>query len=150
MFENYEVNDLIWHNGFKFKSVKGLFTNYVEYWTAKKIKAKKYDYAKGLDQLNNYASYFAEQGIREIYCYLFVANFDEVRRILSNRRCVKVFSHDDGEIWQNTLTTSDKDGNDLKIPAYLQVISIDAIVNDADKRNNILLRASREYVNNQN
>ena len=116
----------------------------------KKIKAKKYDYAKGLDQLNNYASYFAEQGIREIYCYLFVANFDEVRRILSNRRCVKVFSHDDGEIWQNTLTTSDKDGNDLKIPAYLQVISIDAIVNDADKRNNILLRASREYVNNQN
>lgn len=41
MFENYEVNDLIWHNGFKFKSVKGLFTNYVEYWTAKKIKAKK-------------------------------------------------------------------------------------------------------------
>lgn len=122
--------------------IKGQKMVFVE---LKKIKAKKYDYAKGLDQLNNYASYIAEQGIREIYCYLFVANFDEVRRILNNRGCVKIFSHDDGEIWQNTLTTSDKDGNDLKIPAYLQVVSIDAVVNDADKRNSILLKASEEY-----
>ena len=71
---------------------------------------------------------------------MFVANFDEVRRILNNRGCVKIFSHDDGEIWQNTLKTSDKDGNDLKIPAYLQDVSIDAVVNDADKRNSILLK----------
>ena len=43
------------------------------------------------------------------------------------------------------MTTSDKDGNDLKIPAYLQVVSIDAVVNDADRRNSILLKASEEY-----
>ena len=41
--------------------IKGQKMVFVE---LKKIKAKKYDYAKGLDQLNNYASYIAEQGIR--------------------------------------------------------------------------------------
>ena len=27
--------------GWKFKAIKGLFTNYVDYWTEQKIKAKK-------------------------------------------------------------------------------------------------------------
>lgn len=42
-FENYEVYDILYHNGFKFKSVKGLFSGYIDYWTEKKIKAKKDD-----------------------------------------------------------------------------------------------------------
>lgn len=40
-FENYDVYNLTYHSGWKFKSVKGLFTNYINYWSNKKINAKK-------------------------------------------------------------------------------------------------------------
>ncbi len=39
--EQYNVRDITWHNGWKFKALKGLFTNYVDYWTERKIQAKK-------------------------------------------------------------------------------------------------------------
>lgn len=42
-FENYEIYDITYHSGFKFKSIKGLFTTYIDYWTEKKINAKKED-----------------------------------------------------------------------------------------------------------
>ena len=40
-FDHYNVYDLKYHNGWKFKAVKGLFTNYIEFWSNKKIEAKK-------------------------------------------------------------------------------------------------------------
>lgn len=40
-FENYNVKDITYHSGWKFKALKGLFTNYISYWTEKKINAKK-------------------------------------------------------------------------------------------------------------
>lgn len=40
-FEHYKVDNLYYHNGFKFKKMKGLFCNYIDYWTEQKIKAKK-------------------------------------------------------------------------------------------------------------
>ena len=40
-FEHYNVYDITWHSGWKFKSLKGLFTNYIDYWTERKIRAKK-------------------------------------------------------------------------------------------------------------
>ena len=40
-FENYEIENLYYHNGWKFKAVKGLFTNYIDYWSTQKINAKK-------------------------------------------------------------------------------------------------------------
>lgn len=40
-FKHYDVYDLTYHGGYKFKSVKGLFNNYIDYWSAEKIKAKK-------------------------------------------------------------------------------------------------------------
>lgn len=40
-FENYEVEDIEWFGGYKFKSCNGLFTNYVDYWTEQKIKSKR-------------------------------------------------------------------------------------------------------------
>lgn len=40
-FEHYDVYDLEYIAGWKFKGVKGLFTEYIEYWTGQKIKAKK-------------------------------------------------------------------------------------------------------------
>lgn len=39
--DHYNVYDLKYHNGWKFKAVKGLFTNYIEFWSNKKIEAKK-------------------------------------------------------------------------------------------------------------
>lgn len=40
-FKHYDVYDLSYHGGYKFKSVKGLFNNYIDYWSDEKIKAKK-------------------------------------------------------------------------------------------------------------
>lgn len=40
-FEHYNVYNITWHNGWKFKGLKGLFTNYIDYWTERKINAKK-------------------------------------------------------------------------------------------------------------
>ena len=40
-FENYNVYDLTYHSGWKFKGIKGLFTKYIDYWSERKITAKK-------------------------------------------------------------------------------------------------------------
>ena len=40
---NIDLYDITWHNGWKFKALKGLFTNYVDFWTERKIQAKKDD-----------------------------------------------------------------------------------------------------------
>ena len=40
-FMQYDVEDIVYHDGFKFKRLKGIFTNYIEYWTNQKIEAKK-------------------------------------------------------------------------------------------------------------
>lgn len=39
--EHYNVYNIEYHGGFKFKGRKGLFDNYIDYWTEQKIKAKK-------------------------------------------------------------------------------------------------------------
>lgn len=40
-FKHYDVEVYTWHGGFKFQAVKGLFTNYINSWTEKKINSKK-------------------------------------------------------------------------------------------------------------
>ena len=40
-FMQYDVSDITYHDGFKFKRLKGIFTGYIEYWTNQKIEAKK-------------------------------------------------------------------------------------------------------------
>lgn len=40
-FKHYDVEVLAWHGGFKFQATRGLFTNYINYWTDKKINSKK-------------------------------------------------------------------------------------------------------------
>ena len=40
-FEHYNVTDLTYHSGWKFKAIKGLFTTYIDYWSERKIQAKK-------------------------------------------------------------------------------------------------------------
>lgn len=40
-FEQYNVNVIKWHGGWQFKRAKGVFDEYINYWTEQKIKAKK-------------------------------------------------------------------------------------------------------------
>ena len=39
--KHYNVYDLKYHSGWKFRAIKGLFTDYINYWSTKKIEAKK-------------------------------------------------------------------------------------------------------------
>lgn len=41
LFSQYDVSDITFHDGYKFKRIKGIFTNYINYWTNQKIEAKK-------------------------------------------------------------------------------------------------------------
>lgn len=38
---HYDVEDLVYHNGWKFKGKRGMFNKYIDYWTEQKIKAGK-------------------------------------------------------------------------------------------------------------
>jgi len=40
-FNHYDVDFLKYHSGWKFRSIKGLFTDYINYWSDKKIQSKK-------------------------------------------------------------------------------------------------------------
>lgn len=40
-FKHYNVKDLTYHDGFKFKRIKGLFNSYIDHWMNEKIKAGK-------------------------------------------------------------------------------------------------------------
>lgn len=40
-FNHYDVYDITYHSGWKFRALKGLFTQYIDYWSNKKIDAKK-------------------------------------------------------------------------------------------------------------
>lgn len=40
-FMQYDISDITYHDGFKFKRLKGIFTGYINYWTNEKIEAKK-------------------------------------------------------------------------------------------------------------
>ena len=38
---HYNVYGMVYHSGWKFKAIKGLFSHYIDYWTERKINAKK-------------------------------------------------------------------------------------------------------------
>ena len=40
-FEHYNVTELTYHSGWKFRAIKGLFSSYIDYWSNKKIESKK-------------------------------------------------------------------------------------------------------------
>lgn len=40
-FEHYDVDVIEYHGGWKFRSIKGLFSAYIDYWSDQKIQAKK-------------------------------------------------------------------------------------------------------------
>ena len=40
-FDHYDVYEITYHSGWKFRAIKGLFTSYIDYWSEQKINAKK-------------------------------------------------------------------------------------------------------------
>lgn len=40
-FEHYDVDVIEYHGGWKFRAIKGLFSQYIDYWSEQKIQAKK-------------------------------------------------------------------------------------------------------------
>lgn len=40
-FEHYDVYNVVWHNGWKFKSSNQMFVDYIDYWMTVKIQAEK-------------------------------------------------------------------------------------------------------------
>lgn len=40
-FDHYDVKEITYHSGWKFRSMKGLFSEYINYWSNQKIQAKK-------------------------------------------------------------------------------------------------------------
>ena len=40
-FEHYDVYEITYHSGWKFRAIKGLFTSYIDYWSEQKINAKR-------------------------------------------------------------------------------------------------------------
>lgn len=74
-FEHYNVKVYEYHGGFKFMAVKGLFTNYISYWTENKIKSKKEGnkslYAISKLMLNSlYGKFGTNPIVRSKYPYL--------------------------------------------------------------------------------
>lgn len=87
-FKHYDVYDLTFHGGYKFKSIKGLFNNYIDYWSEEKIKAKKDGngarYLTSKLMLNSlYGKYGANPNVRTKRPYL---DEDKVLRFTFNER----------------------------------------------------------------
>lgn len=47
LFENYDVDDIVYHKGWKFRASEHIFDEYVEHWTNEKERAKDEDDAAG-------------------------------------------------------------------------------------------------------
>lgn len=96
----------------------------------KKLTANYKENGTGISQLFNYCTQLYEAGIKELYLYLIAEIDDKFRlQLTSERLFKKVFSHE-GEIYQNSY-------NDFN--AYIQIISPNAIISDANARNKTFL-----------
>lgn len=74
-FKHYEVEELTYHSGWKFKAQSGLFNTYINYWSDKKIQSKKDDnkalYKISKLMLNSLYGKFAKNPVtRSKYPYL--------------------------------------------------------------------------------
>ena len=96
----------------------------------KKLTANYKEKGVGIDQLFNYSKKLFESGTKELYLYLFAEIDDDFRDSLENKEGFrKIFSHE-GELWQNSY---------LDRNSYIQIISPNAIIADANARNKTFL-----------
>jgi hypothetical protein len=96
----------------------------------KKLTANYKENGVGINQLFNYSKKLFDSGVKELYLYLFAKIDDDFRDQLENQlKFTKICSHG-GEIWHNSY---------LDRNSYIQIISPDAIIADADARNRTFL-----------
>lgn len=96
----------------------------------KKLTANYKENGTGINQLFNYSKKLFDSGIKELYLYLFAEINDDFRDILQNQlKFTKICSHD-GEVWHNSY---------LDRNSYIQIISPNAIIADANARNKTFL-----------
>jgi len=96
----------------------------------KKLNADYKESAVGIHQLQNYSSQLKEAGINEMYLYLITNINDKFRKnLIDFEGFTKVFSHE-GEIYQRSYNN---------VNAYIQIISPNAIIADANIRNKTFL-----------
>ena len=96
----------------------------------KKFTATYYDNGKGVMQLSTYSKLIIDAGVSEAYLYLLAEIDQNFRWQLENTFNFKKIFSQEGEIWQG------KFGN---TPAYVQIISPNAIIADANARNKTFL-----------
>ncbi|NBV06400.1 MAG: hypothetical protein EBS06_04075 [Proteobacteria bacterium] len=96
----------------------------------KKLTANYKENGTGINQLFNYSVQLYGAGVKELYLYLIAEIDDKFRiQLVSKEGFKRIFSHE-GEVYQNSYP----DFN-----AYIQIISPNAIIADANARNKTFL-----------
>lgn len=101
-FEHYEVKDLEYLDGFMFRGIYGLFDNYIDYWTEKKIEAGK--------QGNKGKRQIAKLQLNSLY-----GKFAKSTRIKSKYPYIG----EDGLIRYTMSKTEEKDGIYIPVAAFI-------------------------------
>jgi len=101
-FEHYEVKDLEYLDGFMFRGIHGLFDNYIDYWTEKKIEAGK--------QGNKGKRQIAKLQLNSLY-----GKFAKSTRIKSKYPYIG----EDGLIRYTMSKTEEKDGIYIPVAAFI-------------------------------
>ena len=104
----------------------------------KKLTANYKENGVGINQLFNYSKKLFESGVKELYLYLFAEIDNDFRDALENKEGFKKIFSQQGEIWQNSY----QDRN-----SYIQIISPNAIIADANARNKTFLDIIKKQKN---
>lgn len=122
--DNYDIRDIEYYGGYKFKSCTGLFTNYVDYWTEQKIKSKR--------EGNKSMTALAKLALNSLYG----------RFGLNGRGDKKEpYIGDDGAIHQMTVEGEDRDTVFVPVASFVTAYSRKLIIETAE--------AMREYTLNK-
>lgn len=151
-FEHYNVTDLTYHSGWKFKGIKGLFKKYIDFWSDKKIQAKKdnntalYRIAKLM--LNSlYGKFGLNPDVRGKYPYLNedgIVKYSLYPSEIRDSIYIPVASFITSYARYKTIITSqkikeysiNKYGNDLYV--YSDTDSIHCLFEDGEELKNII------------
>lgn len=151
-FKHYNVSEITYHSGWKFKSIKGLFSSYIDFWSNKKIQAKKdnntalYRIAKLM--LNSlYGKFGLNPDVRSKYPYLNedgIVKYSLYNPEIRDSIYLPVASFITSYARYKTITTSqkikeysiNKYNKDLYV--YSDTDSIHCLFNDGEELKNII------------
>ena len=114
-FEHYDVEFLIYHCGWKFKGINGLFNKYINYWSENKIQAKKDEnsslYLIAKLMLNSlYGKFGLNPNVRGKYPYLDngIVKYHMLDKEIRDSIYIPVASFITSYARRKTITTSQK------------------------------------------